>query len=386
MSMSGTPSEQPAPAQAPAEAAAALSGTLHTYVAFDWGDAIDLDHARRLVPSEVHALPRRRRTPTSIAYRPPPLHVLLAPVPLRLDALGEVQAAAGVTLFDFGAVSVDLTVPVQLSADGLRRLAGWLAEPTGVVAAARAALAPLYQRLLPAIDDPLWGDDLSEEYFVFQLPPGPPLPPAAELLEGGADFAGWLASLVRLESGPLSAEEIAEALRLHLSYSPEDLFVSDWAAAVLIDRDCEETLQVIEFANLQLLEFRHIDNRLDDSITAASRLLHPLTRRTWLPFWRSYARPLRLLGELKVEANGLFERTGNALKLVGDQYLARVYRLVATRFHLETWQHNIERKLEAAEGAYQVVSDQASGLRMEFLELVVVLLIMLEVVMAFLRH
>jgi hypothetical protein len=383
--MSGTSAEQPGPEQTPAEPAPPLGGTLHIYVAFDWGDALDLNHVRRLVPAERHALPRRRRTPTSIGYRPPPLHVLLAPVTMRLNALGEVQASAGVTLFDFAAVSIHLTVPVQMTTDGFRRLAGWLAEPSGVVAAARAALVPLYQRLLPALDDPLWSDDLSEEYFVFQLPPGAPLPPAAELLPSGAEFSAWLASLVRLESGPLSGEEIAEALRLHLSYSPDDLFVSDWAAALLIDRDCEETLQVIEFANLQLLEFRHIDNRLDDILTAASRLLHPLTR-TWLRNWRSYSRPLRFLGELKVEANGLFERAGNALKLVGDQYLARVYRLVATRFHLETWEHDIERKLEAAEGAYQVVSDQASGMRMEFLEVVVVLLILLEVILALVRH
>jgi hypothetical protein len=379
--MAGIPLEPPGAAAGPA----VLCGTLHTYVAFDWGDGIDLEHARRLVPSEVHALPRRRRTPTSITYRPPPLHILLPAVPLQLDNLGTVEAAAGATLFDFAAVSLHLTVPLRLSANGLRRLAGWLAEPTGVVAAARAALLPLYQRLLPALEDPFWSDELSEEYFVFQLPPGPPLPAPAELLRSGQELSGWLASLVRLESGPLSDEEIAEALRLHLSYSPDDLFVSDWAAAVLVDHDCEETLQVIEFANLQLLEFRHIDNRLDDSITAASRQLHPLARGR-LPFWRSYSRPLRLLGELKVEANGLFERAGNALKLVGDQYLARVYRLVATRFHLETWEQNIQRKLEVAEGAYQVVSDQASGLRTEFLEVIVVLLITLEVVLAFLRH
>jgi hypothetical protein len=304
---------------------------------------------------------------------------------LKFDALGEVHAAAGVTLFDFAAVSIHLEVPLQTTAQGLCSLAGWLAEPTGVVAAARAALAPLHQRLLPALDDPLWKDDLSEEYFVFQLPSGPGLPEPADLLQTDAAASGWLASLVRLENGPLSREEIAEALRLHISYNPSDLFVCDWAAAVLLDRDCAETLQVIEFANLQLLEFRNIDNRLDDSIAAASRLLHPLTR-TRLPLWRSYARPLRLLGELKVEANGLFERTGNALKLVGDQYLARVYRLMAQRFHLETWEENIQRKLEVAEGAYQVVSDQSSSFRMEFLEIIVVLLILLEVVLALVRH
>lgn len=86
-----------------------------------------------------------------------------------------------------------------------------------------------------------------------------------------------------------------------------------------------------------------------------------------------------------MEANALYERTGNALKLVGDPYLARVYRLVAARFHLDTWEENIQRKLEVAEGVYQVVSDQASHFRTEFLEVVVVLLILIEIVLAFMH-
>src|SRR5207253_5914685 len=149
-----------------------------------------------------------------------------------------------------------------------------------------------------------------------------------------AHDAAWLAGLVHLENQPLSPGEIAEALKLQLSYSPDDVFIADWGAAVLIDQDCDETLQTIEFANLQLLEFRHIDNRLDDSLAMAYRVIHALSQ-SWLPFWRSHARSLRVLGELKVEANGLFERTENVLKLVGDQYLTRVYRLVAGRFHLQ---------------------------------------------------
>jgi hypothetical protein len=32
--------------------------------------------------------------------------------------------------------------------------------------------------------------------------------------------------------------------------------IVDWAAAVIVDHDCEEMLQTLEFANLQLLEFR----------------------------------------------------------------------------------------------------------------------------------
>jgi hypothetical protein len=362
----------------PSDPAALGAGTLHVHVAFDWGDEVDLERARHLVPAETHDLPRRRRTPVSIAYRPPPLRLTLAPGPLELGELGPVLPTAEVTIFDFAGVSVALHVPFRLPSPALGRLAGWLADPLPLIRAARSALEGLHARLLPAIKDPLWRDDLSEEYFVFQLLPDSVPASAADFLQAQA---GWLAGLVRLESGPLSEEEITEALRLHLSYSPADLFVADWAAALLLDQDCDETLQVIEFANLQLLEFRNIDNRLDDSLAGAYHLIHPLTH-SWVPFWRSHGWHLRLLGELKVEANGLFERTGNVLKLVGDQYLARLYRLLARRFHLGEWEQSIQRKLEVAEGVYRVVADQADTSRTEFLEIVVIFLILLEILLA----
>src|SRR5262245_3587746 len=155
-----------------------LNGVLHVYIAFDWGDAMDLERARRLVPAEVHALPRRRRTPSSIAYRPPPLRFYLPNIPLDLPELGAVQAPAEATVFDLAAVSVAIHLPFVLAPAALTRLAGWLADSGPLVAAARKDLDGLYRQLLPAITDPLWKDDLSEEYVIFQLPPTCPVQPA----------------------------------------------------------------------------------------------------------------------------------------------------------------------------------------------------------------
>ncbi len=375
------------PAAAGPDDAGPLSGKLHVYVAFDWGDAVDLAQARKLAVAEVFDLSRRPRTPTSIGYRPPPLRFPLGPVSLVLPEVGTVVAAASATVFDFGAASVALRLPFRLAPSALTRLAGELGDPatlTTVLQMARALLQPLFERLLPAIRKPDWNEELSEEYFVFQFPPDVPLPPERLARERAA----WLAGLVRLEDRPLSADEVAEAVRLSISYSPSDLFLPDWAAAVLLDNDqeCDETLQTVEFANLQLLEYRHIDNRLDDSLARADQIIGR-TVRSRLPIWRSYHKPLRALRELKVEANGLFERTGNVLKLVGDQYLARVYRLLATRFHLGEWEKSIGRKLEVIEGVYEVVSDQTATYRIEFLEIIVIILIAVEIVMGLLaRH
>lgn len=352
-----------------------VQGVLHIYVAFDWGDEVELERARPLVAGSYQALPRRKRTPSSFSYRPPPLYVALEATRFELPELGAVTATTGATIFDFGAVSLAFHVPLNATPAALACLAGALAESSPLVQLARTVLTPLYRQLLPAIRDPEWHDDLSEEYFVFEFKP--------EYLPMTRD-AAWVAGLVHLEAAPLSPEEVTEATRLRLSYSPDDLFVPDWTAAVLVDRECGETLQAIEFANLQLLEFRHIDNRLDASLTQAWRVIQPLTRSA-LPFWRMFDRPLRIIGGLKVEANDLFERAGNVLKLVGDPYLARVYRLVASRFHLETWEQSIRRKLEAVEATYGVVADQARDFRMEFLEVIVVVLILLEVVLAFIH-
>src|SRR5207245_5026244 len=92
-----------------------LTGMLHVFVAFDWGEEINLDQARSLVPAEIRELPRRRRTPASISYRPRPLRYLLAPPTVDLPELGSVQPTTEATLFDFAAVSVASRVPFEKS-------------------------------------------------------------------------------------------------------------------------------------------------------------------------------------------------------------------------------------------------------------------------------
>jgi hypothetical protein len=114
-------------------------------------------------------------------------------------------------------------------------------------------------------------------------------------------------------------------------------------------------------------------------------LLRPLAH-SWLPLWHTQYRRLRSLGELKVEANSMIERPVNVLKLLGDQYIARVYSLLAKRFHLEEWEQSVRRSLELVEGVYAVISDQAATYRTEMLELIIIFLILLEIIMAFIRQ
>ena len=82
------------------------------------------------------------------------------------------------------------------------------------------------------------------------------------------------------------------------------------------------------------------------------------------------------------------DRASNALKIIGDAYYARLYRGAAGRLGLKDWQKQVDAKVETVNEMYRFFTDQAQAARSEFLELVVILLIALEIVIGLfaLRH
>src|SRR5580693_1611832 len=86
----------------------AIVATIHLAFAFDIGDEIDLDRARLILQGEPGQLPRRRRTPESIGYRPAPIRVEIEPAAIALP--GEWSWSrpprGELTLLDFGAISL----------------------------------------------------------------------------------------------------------------------------------------------------------------------------------------------------------------------------------------------------------------------------------------
>lgn len=355
-----------------------LDAIVHLAFAFDIGYEIDLPHARGLLPGESGPLARRRRTPESLRYRPEPLRVPLDATGLVLPGgLATGPPSAELALFDFGAVSMAARFRLRIGPDELLRLAGDLAEPAPLTAAARLVLAPWFDRIRPVVAG-FDVSDMSEEYVLFQV--------FDSRTDWLPDHADWIAGLVRLESAPLSRPEVAEATRLALSYAPDDLIVLDWAAGFVADRDCADVLQVVEFANVQLLEFRQIDDRLDDRLETAYSQIRNRKQRSWGAFWSLPNDALRNVRELEIEATSLFERADNALKLIGDQYLSRVYGMASARFHLDEWQQSIQRKLKTVGDVFDLLVQQAGVRRTELLEIVVIVLIAAEVIMAFIRH
>lgn len=127
---------------------------------------------------------------------------------------------------------------------------------------------------------------------------------------------------------------------------------------------------------------RFLDAELDQALENAYDTLSRADQGAAL--LRSYAPALARIAELQADAAVLFERVTNALKLVGDQYLSRLYRLVSGRFHLGDWDASIARKLQTIDGIYQKLADRATARRLEVLEWIVIILIAVSIVLPFL--
>jgi hypothetical protein len=188
-------------------------------------------------------------------------------------------------------------------------------------------------------------------------------------------------ALLRLEDKPLSAEEIADAVQSPFSYSPHDLVLVDWAAALVVDAEPAATLAVLEHANVQLAELKHLDNELDRGLDQVWAMLND--RSLFRPF-RLRAN-LRKLAELELEGAALFDSVTNALKLLGDQHLARVQRAAGRRFRIDDWEQSVSRKLATLGSISERLEARQSQYRSELLEWIIIALIAFEIVQALWR-
>jgi hypothetical protein len=141
----------------------------------------------------------------------------------------------------------------------------------------------------------------------------------------------------------------------------------------------EATLDILEFANSQLVEFRTYDARLDDELDAIYALEPGRSTQRFQRGRESSARADRVR-YLLVDILELTDRTSNALKIIGDAYYARFYRAVSGRLGLADWQRQIDAKLRSVSEIYHVFQDQAQYARSEVLEYIVIVLIAVEAV------
>ena len=349
--------------------------------AFDVASAVDLDMAERLITDakERVAVRHSRKAPPYFTYTPPPLRIVRSAPVIELGGFST-QPTVELVVFDFGAVSVRFRIEVEGSVSRLLELSEAIFDNATVHAEARRQVEQLLGVLEPAVRVPRI-DARMEDYAVFQVNCLVNGASPSSLL---ADHSTFLARVLRAERGQISPEEAGDALACKLVYSPADAVLVDWNGAIVLDTEVDDALTVLEFANVELLELRFLDDRLDAQLEESYQALSRQEgRRRWfiLP---PPVRDLARIGRLQVDSALLFENVNNALKLIGDQYLARLYRLAATRFHLPERDETIGRKLRTLESIYDKMSDYQAGVRADLLEWIIILLFVISIVLPFL--
>lgn len=284
---------------------------------------------------------------------------------------GEIEIA----LYHLGALCITWNIPFDEPPESLVGLSTKLYDHTELIARSRTLAGQVLSALGTAATRPKLSKHI-EDYIIFQTAPHPGGPEA--LLR---DSRTSLARILRAEDQELSKQEVDDALANPVSYGAVDVCLVDWLAAFLMGNDMEDERFVLELASVELLKLQLLDSHLQREIREAYELL---ARKRGL--WQALTvqrRELEHLARIQADDAQLHEGIDNALKLFGDDYLARLHRVSSKRFHFEDWDTSIQRKLEVLRNVYESLGDLASHRRSELLEWIIIVLIAVDILLYF---
>lgn len=322
-----------------------------------------------------------KRNPRQLFFYRPQM-VRLPPLE-RLGPRGPVRVERTVKLLPVGAISITVRVPFQVTDlkdlvvyHDLRFSNGALYDEVRQLAEeVRRELKPYCIRPTDRLAD-------EEAYTVFcvntplETADGQALSSEDWLEEHRRDVAALLTQEPDIEH--LSEQEASESTQRYLSYYDHDLAVVDWDAALVLDRPgCfDETVHIMELANLQLAELEAYDRILDEAVERSYRDVS--TRRL-----RNRAAIMRQLAEIRIDLARLSDELSNITKFFGDWHLARLYQALSSRFHLGEWHKAIDEKLKTLDDMYQLLKQDHNNRWMLVLEATIVLLFIIDLVILF---
>ncbi len=352
-------------------------------LAFDIGFQVDLDKAEPWVREATRrrVVRGRRPAPVWFDYSPPPLMLVLSAekIPIGPPELGATtDASVELLLYDFGAALLTYRTPLPGTLDALPALACALHDNAALEADARGHLRRIIEAIGSAVERPRLHEAV-EDYTVFSIENWPEGRTPAQL---ASEHEAALAMAIEAEREPVSAQQAERTLSGRIAYTDSDLAIIDWNAAVLFDKAPQDVIAVLQHANVELLELRVLDQELDAILDHADETLNALIKRR---IWPGFATG-RILGRVaaaQTDAAVMFEGVNNAIKLLGNQYLARLYRVAANRLDLPAWDASVQRKLEATDNLYDKMEGVAGTRRLETLEWVIILLILISIVLPF---
>jgi hypothetical protein len=356
-----------------------LTGSFIALQLFDVSEAIDLAELRRILGLEApgRGPAFRQPSPDYVRFERPPVKV---PIDDVEPAAGQ-RFRAEIHYYDYGVACLLLERSFSCAWDELASLAARWVSASNIEAAARERVRLHLETVKAAVLKPS-EPHLSEDYAIVRVDPlkeGSRDLPADEILSRhGHDIA----RIVRGEEALFAREEEAEILSSRLSYYPSDLVVAGWQAAFVYDTPAgaETAIQLFEYANTQLLEFRFYDEVLTRTLADVYRLLDEGTGlfRRW-----TLAREAERLNTIRLDVRELAERSDNAIKFLSDMFAARLYKLAAAKVGVPDYRRLVEDKLKTAGDLYHFMTERIHHSSSLMLEAMIVIILIIDLIYLF---
>lgn len=338
---------------------------------FDLGGVVDLGRLGPVLGDTPQPAPvvSHSPLPPSTTF-PQPHEIVYAPqqapagtrIEVRIHAVGvlAIRVRTAATVEDLGRLAA---AAEAVRVDGL-----------GIDAACRAIADRVVPDVRSALDAEYDARQFTERYVAYCVHALPSQVP--RILEDGTHAIAQLVSdSVGQDLGPA---RLQAATKHTMQYTPGDAVVLGWDHAVILDEpgEYEDILDVLELANLELLEFRaydaYLDRRLEGAFTALDRL--------WAPggLFRSARGALQDISRLRVEFARLTDNLHDTGKIFGDWYTAQLHRRLHERFHLASWEKAVAAKMATLEDMFHLAQEEANHRRSLVLEIMIVLLFILD--------
>jgi hypothetical protein len=359
----------------PPSSGQSLSGAVLVLIQFDVCEELRLDRLQQSGSVRILQQPSMKHAaPAYVRYERPPL--VESVEPLVLDS-GE-RLEGEIKYYDYGVVSIVFQLPFSGDWESLVHLAGRWVWDVDFASRAEPIVRQKLERAAAAMIKP-YSRWLSEDYFIFHVREAAGTPLASDLTR---DHGLQIAQIVRGDGLQLSAGECNEVLHSQISYYAGDVAVIGWNAAFLYDSTAgaETSIQLLEYANSQLLEFRHYDELLSGIL---DNVYDVLGRKTGLFARWGLARSATSLHTVLLDVAELTERADNAIKFLSDMFAARLYKLAAAKVGVPDYKDLVARKLRTAEDLYDSMVEQFNQSRGFFLEATVVLILLIELIFLF---
>ncbi|MBC7420583.1 MAG: hypothetical protein H7328_07640 [Bdellovibrio sp.] len=353
-------------------------GSILIYRIFDVAEEINIPR--------VEAILRDNRGPDqfkvpkyidrAIEIKNPPVTFGLGQETLVIKGV-EIQAEVFVKVRQFGVLSLiyQISIAPGTTWQQLVEFASLLEEGSEIDELALQQVKEVSTSIADTMTKPsLWSS--FEDYIIYFF----------EEFEDGIDAKNLIShadipALLLAEDQVKLSESTRKSLKeQYYQYSENDLALIEWNSAIVVEPNgSRDVPDILEFAVTQLMEMRFYDDLLDKKLKALSE---DVQQKRSSIFTGKHERVYKEATARYIEFIEFIERVENSLKVVGDFYLATLYRASTNRFRLSDWQNNVTRKMNILAQVSNLLQGEINHRRSNVLEIIVIILISYEILMA----